>query len=403
MVTDPRSWGGPGHSVRAEHHGLDYWAWVPGALPPQFEFDAPLATVLGDAAGALGELAGAGSNLANANILLSPFLRKEAVLSSRIEGTQATIADLYAFEAQLRLPGVADDEDENTRTRRGQPRDVREVLNYVTALNRGIDAIQHYPVSLALLRELHSHLMRGVRGRELTPGEFRDGQNLIGPPGATLTTATYIPPPPVQMRDALQQFEEYARSDDPLLHRLVRLAAIHYQFEAIHPFNDGNGRVGRLLVSLLFVHWGLLPLPLLYLSAYLERNRVEYYERLQGVTERGEWSAWFSFFLQGVAIQAKDATTRAKRLFELRDSLQDRAASARAPGGAVMLAGRLIERPFITIALAQELLDVPYHNARRQVQRLKELGILSQVGTRGHQDMYVAPDVMDAVGDEDSS
>lgn len=382
----------PGHFVAASQDGHDYQAWVPDPLPPAIVFDPTLASRLGDAAGALGELAGTGRNLANPHLLLQPFLRREAVLSSRIEGTQATIADLYAYEAQLPLPGLSQPDE------RGG--DVREVLNYVQALNRGLAAIADYPVSLALIEELHLHLMRGVRGRERTPGKFREGQNVIGPTGANLDTATYVPPPVVHMRDALRELEIYIRSDPADLHRLIQLALIHYQFEAIHPFNDGNGRVGRLLVSLLLVHWKLLPVPLLYLSAFFERHRIEYYERLQGVTQRGEWREWAMFFLQGVAEQSIDAAARAKSLQDLRGSLQDRAFAAHAPAGAVTLAGRLVEQPVVTIRRAQELLGVTYHNARRQVHRLVEIGILQPFPQHGHRELYIAGEVIAAVDTE---
>ncbi|HET7182684.1 MAG TPA: Fic family protein [Candidatus Limnocylindrales bacterium] len=384
----------PGQFVEASQDGIDYRAWVPAALPPSIAFDASLAAALADAAIALGELAGTGRNLANPHLLLQPFLRREAVLSSRIEGTQATIADLYAYEAQLPLPGMAAPVEEP------HVGDVREVLNYVDALNRGLDIIHDYPVSLSLIEELHLHLMSGVRGRERTPGKFRETQNIIGPAGANLSTATYVPPPPLHMRDALHELEEYIRGGDDL-HRLVKLALIHYQFEAIHPFSDGNGRVGRLLISLLFVYWNLLPVPLLYLSAYFEQHRHEYYERLQGVTERSEWREWILFFLRGVAEQSIDAAVRAKRLQDLRQTLQDRAFAARAPAGAVALAGRLVDQPVMTIRRAQDVLGVSYHNARRQVHRLADLGLLNHFPQPGNRELYIASEVVDAVNTDE--
>ena len=383
----------PGRCVAASQDGHDYQAWVPDPLPPELEFDAAMARRLATASAALGELAGTGRNLANPHLLLQPFLRREAVLSSRIEGTQATIADLYAYEAQLPLPGMNPAADE-----RGG--DVREVLNYVDALNRGLAIIGEYPISLALIQELHRHLMRGVRGRERTPGKFREAQNIIGPSGATLEKATYIPPPVVHMADALRSLETYIRLDDPELPRLIQLALIHYQFEAIHPFNDGNGRVGRLLISLLLVHWNLLPVPLLYLSAFFERHRSEYYEHLQGVTEQASWREWVLFFLQGIEEQSVDAAARAKRLQDLRVALQDRAYAARAPAGACTLAGRLVEQPILTIRRAQEMLGVTYHNARRQVHRLVDVGILEPFQQNGHRELYIASEVIDAVNTE---
>lgn len=381
----------PGQPVAASQDGHVYQAWLPNPLPPKIEFDAALASHLGDAAGALGELAGTGRNLANPHLLLQPFLRREAVLSSRIEGTQATIADLYAYEAQLPLPGVSEAPiPERTR-------DVREVLNYVEALNHGLDVVGDRPVSLALIQGLHLRLMTGVRGKERTPGQFRETQNIIGPAGSTLETATYVPPPVVHMNDALRALEAYIREGDPELHRLVQLALIHYQFEAIHPFSDGNGRVGRLLISLLLVHWRLLPVPLMYLSAYFESNRNEYYERLRAVTEQGDWRGWVTFFLKGITEQSLDAAARAKRLQDLRDRLQERAFAARAPAGAVTLAARLVEQPVLTIRRAQDLLGVTYHNARRQVKRLVDIGILQPLPQNGHRELYIAGEVVEAV------
>ncbi len=255
-----------------------YWAFAPNPLPPVLVWDAELVRVLSDADRALGELAGLGRTMPNPNLLIRPFIRREAVLSSRIEGTQADIADLYAYEAgQLPLPGVKPAPPES---------DVREVLNYVHAMEYGLERIQTLPVSLRLLRELHERLLAGVRGDQATPGEFRRTQNWIGRPGCTLNDADFVPPPVAEMNAALDAFEKYLHAGNAYP-PLVRLAVIHYQFEAIHPFLDGNGRIGRLLISLLLVHWNLLSLPLLYLSAFFERHRKDYYDLLFAVSERG--------------------------------------------------------------------------------------------------------------------
>jgi Fic family protein len=375
--------------VRATQDGLAYSAWLPSPLPPRIEFDAQLAGGLADASAALGELAGVGRSLPNPHLLLGPFMRKEAVLSSRIEGTRATITDLYAYEAgQLPLPGLE-----------GDDRDAREVLNYVEALEAGLARIKDYPISLALVEDLHRALMRDVRGKEKTPGVFRVRQNLIGPPDATLETATYTPPPTILMKDCLADLQDYIQKPADAYPKLVRLALIHYQFEAIHPFNDGNGRVGRLLVSLLTVHWNLLPIPLLYLSAYFEQNRDEYYDLLQGVTEKGDWYEWTIYFLRGVAEQSADATARAKRLQDLRERMQDAFAAQRASALAARLVTRLFEQPVLTIGNASEMLGVSYHNARRQVHRLVEAGILTAVPGRGRQDVYVASEILAVVQD----
>ena len=234
-----------GRVIRVGQGQSAYWAFVPNPLPPPLTLDTALIRWLSEADRALGELAGLGRALPNPHLLISPFIRREAVLSSRIEGTQADLADLYAFEAgQLALPGFKPAPSEA---------DVREVANYVRALEYGLERLSTLPVSLRLIREVHARLMEGVRGESATPGEFRRTQNWIGAPGCTLNEATYVPPPVEEMHAALDAFEKYLHTEDELP-PLVRLALIHYQFEAIHPFVDGNGRIGRLLLSLLLVH-----------------------------------------------------------------------------------------------------------------------------------------------------
>lgn len=391
-VTQRKSSDRPGRSVEAKQDGIDYTAWIPAPLSPAIEFDAELARALSNAAGSLGELAGTGRNLPNPHLLLQPFLRKEAVLSSRIEGTRATITDLYAYEAaQLPLPGMAATEDKS---------DVREVLNYVRALNRGLELIRDYPVTLAMIEDLHGNLMTGVRGREKTPGKFRVRQNMIGAPDATLKTATYIPPPVVHMQDALRDLERYIRRDNDPYPPLVRLALIHYQFEAIHPFNDGNGRVGRLLMSLLLVNWNLLSVPLLYLSAYFERSRDQYYDLLQAVTERGAWREWILYFLRGIAEQSLDAADRAKRLQDLKDELTRTFSTARASALTTHLIARLFEQPVVTVSRAAEMIDAPYHTARQHVHKLVKEGILRPIGRSGHSELFIADEILQVVDEE---
>jgi Fic family protein len=220
--------------------------------------------------------------------------------------------------------------------------------------------------------------MQGVRGGHATPGEFRRSQNWIGRPGGTLIDAEYVPPPPEEMWPALDAFEKYLHSDD-VQPRLVRLAFIHQQFEAIHPFLDGNGRIGRLLISLLLVEWGLLPLPLLYLSAYFERERQAYYELLWAVNACGDWRAWVLFFLRGVAEQAQDAGARAKRLQDLQAEWRTRIAQERAPALTLSLIDELFRSPMVTIPQVAKLLNVTYHSAQRHVDRLLNEGVLVQV------------------------
>lgn len=380
-----------GQLLRVGQGEAAYWAFVPAPLPPDLPADWELTRTLSAADRALSELSGLGRTMPNPHLLIGPFVRREAVLSSRIEGTQAGIADLYAYEAgQLPLPGM----EPSPPTA-----DVQEVLNYVNALEYGLKRLETLPVSLRLMRELHERLLTGVRGHHATPGEFRRSQNWIGPPGCTLNDATFVPPPVPQMHEALAALETYLNGDDhypPLL----RLALVHYQFEAIHPFLDGNGRIGRLLISLLLVQWGLLPLPLLYLSAYFYRHRQDYYDLLLAVSERAAWRDWLLFFLRGVAEQAGDAAARAKRLQDLQQAWHDRLSQARVSALALRLADALFNTPILTIPQAARLLDVTYPSAQRNVEKLVEAGILQLIGEAVYGKTYMAVEIMNAIGEE---
>lgn len=378
-----------GRLVRIGSGGSAYWAFVPHPLPPGLAYDGELIRQLSAADRALGELAGVGRTLPNPHLLVAPFLRREAVLSSRIEGTQADLTDLYAYEAgQLNLPGLS-----------APASDVREVHNYVRALEYGLQRLETLPVSLRLIRELHERLMEGVRGEQAAAGTFRGTQNWIGRPGCTLAEAEFVPPPPGEMDAALDAFEHYlhAGNDDP---PLVRLALIHYQFEAIHPFLDGNGRIGRLLISLLLVHWHLLPQPLLYLSAYFDRHRQAYYDHLLAVSQRGAWRAWVLFFLRGVAEQAQDAVARVRRLQELQQRWRRALTQARSSALLASVADSLFTAPILTIPLVQQRLGVTYHTARRCVERLSEAGILRQMGDWSYGKVFYAPEIIAAVADD---
>ena len=257
-----------------------YDAFVPAPLPP-VAWDGTLAAALSRADLAIGRLAGEGRRFPNPHLFIRSFLRREAVLSSRIEGTRTSLGQLLAAEAGA--PGGPD------------PADLREVGNYVAAMEYGLDRLETLPLSLRLIREMHERLMLGVRGDMATPGEFRRSQNWIGPPGCGLNDATYVPPPPDAMAGCLDALERFLHDED--LPPLVHAALAHAQFEAIHPFLDGNGRVGRLLIALLLAERGILPSPLLYLSAYFEATREEYYAHLLAVTEAGAWESWLTYFL----------------------------------------------------------------------------------------------------------
>jgi len=276
--------------------------------------------------------------------------------------------------------------------------DAREVLNYVRALEYGLERVQTLPISLRLVRELHEHLLKGVRGERATPGEFRHSQNWIGKPRCTLNDADYIPPPVPEMNDALDAFEKYLHSgnDHP---PLVRLALIHYQFEAIHPFLDGNGRIGRLLLSLLLVNWKLLPLPLLYLSAFFERHRQDYYDLLLAISERGAWSEWLAFFLSGVAEQSQEANQMAKKLQDLQLKWREKLTKARASALLLRLADSLFESPLVTIPQAQRVLGVTYRTAQQNVERLVEEDILQQESKTSYGKTFSARDILNLISE----
>ncbi|MDD5466752.1 MAG: Fic family protein [Anaerolineales bacterium] len=337
-------------------------------------------STLGEAERNLGRLASLADTLPSPHIMVHPFIRREAVLSSRIEGTRASLVDLYHYEsAQLSFFEDASD--------------VREVHNYVRALECGLKRSKTQPVSLRLIRELHGILMEGVRGEYLTPGEFRRSQNWIGSPGSTIESAAMVPPPVDEMHQALDALEKYihAPSDIP---QLARAGLIHYQFEAIHPFLDGNGRVGRLLVILLLIEWGLISQPLLYLSAFFEAHRLVYYDRLLAVSQRGEWENWLLFFLKGVSSQSLDAITRVERLGRLRSVYRERLRTERAARRLLQTLDVLFERPILNIRQLEAALDVPYRTAQRYVERLEELSILREVTGQARNRIYWADEII---------
>ncbi len=355
-----------------------YTAYVPDPLPPPLSWDQPLAVILSEADRAVGRLAGEGRRLPNPHLIIRPFVRKEAVLSSRIEGTQATLGELLAAEA-----GAAVDRS---------PEDLREVGNYVVALEYGSERLETLPISLRLVRELHERLMRGVRGDVATPGEFRHSQNWIGPPGCTLNDATYVPAPPTELMACLDTWERFLHDDSvpPLIHA----ALVHSQFEAIHPFLDGNGRVGRLLITLLLVSRDIIPSPLLYLSAYFEATRDEYYARLLGVTERGEWDEWLTYFLRGVVMQSEDAVDRIQRIDNLFVRWRHELASGRSRFPERVL-DLFAENPFWTVRNLASRLDVAFTTAQRAIDRLEMLDIVSRVGEARRSRVYCAGEVLD--------
>jgi len=356
-----------------------YSAYVPHPLEPDIQLDMELVSILSEADRGLSELAGVARTLPNPHLLIGPFVRREAVLSSRIEGTQASLSDLFFFEA--------------ANLRKKEVPDVQEVANYVRALEYGLERVSELPVSLRLIREMHKRLLAGARGEHQTPGEFRRSQNWIGPPGCTLMDATYVPPPVEEMKQALNVFETYLHTPSRFP-PLIRLAMIHYQFEAIHPFLDGNGRIGRLLITLLLCTQRLLPQPLLYLSAFFERFRDDYYNLLLSVSQKGKWENWIRFFLRAVATQARDAIRRSDRLLALWRDYRIRMQEARASALLLQLVDKLFEYPAITNRRAANRLSITARSAQLNVQKLLNAGILQEATGQQRNRVYIAPEII---------
>ena len=354
-----------------------YWAFIPAPLPPEISYDSHLVLALSRADAALSELSGLGRNIINPHLLIASYIRKEAVLSSRIEGTRAGIADLLL------------DDLETSENALSSP-DLREVQNYVSALEYGIDRLNSLPLSLRLVREIHARLMEDVRGGNATPGEFRHSQNWIGPAGSTLGNAPYVPPPADEMMDCLTKWELFLQ-DRGNFPELIQCALLHEQFEAIHPFLDGNGRIGRLLTTLFLIERRRLSQPVLYLSAYIEAHRQEYYDLLQRVRTHGDWNSWLHYFLRGVEETAKQAVQQASALMYLREKLH---IEIRSKPKAAALIDPLFTNPYMTVSRAAELLQVSLPTARQIVRTLEESGVLHEVTGRTWGKTYVAASIL---------
>ena len=355
---------------------------MPRPLPPEIPYDDALIMALSRADAALGELSGLGHDVPNPQLLIDPAMRQEAVLSSRIEGTTTTLNELFRDEVTSPTLPTAD----HQRSR--EAADVREVRNYLAALEHGIARLPSSGITLALVREMHAILLHGVRGDAATPGAFREKQIFIG----TGSSITYVPPPPQAMRQALNDWETYVCSTAacPVL---IQCALQHVQFESIHPFLDGNGRMGRLLITLFLMKRGRLSQPLLYLSAYLESHRREYYRLLQLVRTHGAWYDWLLFFLEGIEETAQAATQRARRLLALREDLQARVLAI--DPKAQPLVDALITNPYLTVNRVSELLQVSLNTARNYVQKLERDGILIEITGQAWGRMYGATAVLE--------
>ena len=343
-------------------------AFVPKPLPP----DPPVATdrlvpVLSRADQAVGRLDGEIRNMPNPDLFVAMYVRREAVFSSQIEGTQSTLDDLLAVELRPKVAEIA--------------RDVDEIVNYVAAMNHGLERLGEFPLSLRLIREIHGELLRGVRGANRQPGEFRRDQNFIAPVGVRdIGDATFVPPPVPDMHRALDNFERFLH--DRELPALLQAGIAHAQFETIHPFMDGNGRVGRLLITFLLVHRGVLHRPLLYLSLYLKRHRADYYDALTAVRHDGDWESWLLFFVRGVAETAEEATLDARAIVALREEQRRRILDERAPANALRLLDLLYRRPMVDVNLVSAELGVSFATANKLVEHLERLELVAEITGR---------------------
>lgn len=345
-----------------------YKAFIPNPLPPTpaIQIDQELWNLLSQADRALGRLDGATDALPNPDLFVFMYVRKEAVLSSQIEGTQASLIDVLEFESQALEPD--------------NPQEVAEVVNYIAAVNYGIKRLEDLPISLRLIREIHKELMRGVRGEERSPGEFRRSQNWIGPGGCSLTDATYVPPPPHDMHQALDNLEKFLHNLQPMP-TLIKVGLAHAQFETIHPFLDGNGRTGRLLITFLLCEQNILQRPLLYISYFFKKYRSEYYEHLQSVRDSGNWESWLKFFLCGVYEVAQEAAATARKIVNLKEEhrqlLLDR--MGRRSGNAIALLESLYFKPIFKVEHAEDITNLSYPNANTLIKNLIKLGLLKEI------------------------
>lgn len=345
---------------------LGYTAYIPNPLPPELSWTPRLINHLTQAERSIARLEEVGQAFPVPHVLVRPFIRKEAVLSSQIEGTLTTFQNLLHYEAKQLTFLV-------------EAPDAHEVQNYVKALDYGIERIQALPMSMRLIKEIHAILLKGVRGELSTPGEIRRSQNWIGRPGATLENARYVPPPVDEMKDCLAALEKFIHEDSDLP-ALIRIGLIHYQFEAIHPFLDGNGRIGRLIITLLLTTWHVLTQPLLNLSIFIERNKTEYYDRLLGISLKGQWEEWLSFFLNGVHEQAQDAVLKINALQTLRVKYQQQFSNDRNREKLGEVVNYFISTPISSISQAQQNTNLGgYTVIQRYFYKLLHYGVLEEI------------------------
>ena len=357
---------------------MAYQSFRPASLPPALNMDDEMIRTLVQANKALAALDTLSLNIPNMNLFVSMYVRKEALLSSQIEGTQATLEDVLD-------PLIEKNANQN----------VADVINYIRATEYALNRLNTLPLCNRLIKETHAVLMEGERGKEKSPGEFRASQNWIGAAGSTLKTARYIPPRPEDMVEAMSDLEKYIHAEGPL-DVLIQAALIHYQFETIHPFLDGNGRVGRLLITLFLMERGVLQVPALYISFYLKKNRIEYYDRMSEVRSKDNYEQWVKFFLRAVQSSAEDASETIRKLASLHD--QNMAVidgMGRAAKTAKALFAYLEQNPIIDIRKTAEALGLSFSTVSGAVKRLEEKGILIQTNNASRNRVFAYQEYLD--------
>ncbi len=360
------------------------YAYVPNPIPRHIDLSPTLVYHLDEASRAVAMLAGVGETVPNPRLLIRPFMRREAVLSSSIEGTQASLSDVFMYEA--------------SGLRKG---DVLEVVNYVLALELGIAALDKLPLSLRLINKVHARLMEGVRGEEKRPGMLRTEQVWIGSEGTGIGEAKFVPPPANMLRDLMSDWEQFANEEHLTLPPLAQCALLHYQIEAIHPYLDGNGCIGRLLIILYLCARKILPTPLLYLSAYFERDRSFYYDQLYNLSVTGDWQRWISYFLAGVLEQSNDALQRVRQMRGLQDQYRRKLQELGESANSLRLVEELFVSPIITIPKASLILGVSSSGARNILMRLKNAGIVEEISHLWPRH-FVARGLLDAIEKPDA-
>ena len=375
---DPEKFRSPefGEATREPGNKRAFWYFSPKFIPRKLDLDPATILALSDADAALGHLQGLGHLVRDPQLLVGPYLTREAVASSRIEGTQASLSDVLQAEAIGSTP----------------TEDIAEVERYIAATRLGYELVKTLPISQRLIFQLHETLLEGVRGEEKLPGELRRSPVWVGSPTDSPDTATYVPPLPAELPELLTDWEVFVNSPGGLP-SLIRCGLMHYQFETIHPFLDGNGRIGRLLINLMLVEEGRLTTPLLYMSGYLEAHRQEYYDRLQNVRERGQIQEWLQFFLTAVRRSADDAVARAGKLVSLRESYLEEASRTRSnlPG----LVDLLFKNPYLNVGRVERALDITNQGARNLIRDAARRGWVTEIGTigRGGRMYWVAHEI----------